>query len=176
MISVLILDGFSDEAICINGTQLSEVCNIYIPLLEGMLRYNGIMCETVKTHGLEHEYGICGKNRDNIIYVPVFSYADSSSSGISFIYTDSTAADSPSFRIASVLREKRSEKGNQVVFVNALHENDPFRSNSPIIVDNMRFDVNNACHMQNIYRSAIVAAESICEYYCREFRDPANST
>lgn len=174
VISVIILDGFSDESVCLGKTEFSEISSIYIPLLLGVLRYNGIMCDVLKTHGFEHEYGIVGKNNDNIIYVPVFSIF-AAPSKISFIYTDSTATDSPSFRIASTLRERRSVVGEKVVFVNELHENDPLKRTHPIIVDNFCFEVEKEPQKQDLYSFAKDVAISICTYYKHDFSDPVCS-
>lgn len=175
MISVLVLDGFSDSSLCINSKSLSEIGDIFIPLLTGILRYNGIICITVRPSGLEHEYGINGKNNDNLIYVPAFSCSEDKNTQVSFIYTDSTAPGSASFRIASKLRKLREESFGKVTFVNALHDSDSLKKFSPVIVDNIRFSgASGVCDiLENIYKTALSVALSVCEYYGVMFRDPA---
>ena len=106
MVSVLILDGFSDA---------KHASGAYIPFFEGLLRFSGVKCRTV------------------------------------------TPA---SFRIASALRERRSENG--VVFVNPLCEGDPLASYSPVIVDDICVDKTDAA---GLYSLALDAACSICSYY-----------
>lgn len=177
MISVLLLDGFSDSSLCINSRPLSEMCDIFIPLLTGILRYNGVTCVTVKPLGLEHEYGINGKNDDNLIYVPVFSCTTEENTKVSFIYTDSTAPSSVSFRIASKLRKMREEISENVTFVNALHENDGLKKFSPIIVDNIRFSgaSGESEILKSLYKTALSVAKAVCEYYGVIFRDPAKT-
>ena len=177
MISVLILDGFSDGSLCVNGTALSEVSDIFIPLLTGILRYNGILCVTVRPSGLEHEYNINGKNNDNLIYVPAFSCSNEKAESLSMIYTDATSAASTSFRIASKLRKLREDTFSGVVFVNGLHDDDPLKKFSPVIVDNIRFTgTQSSCNMcEKIYKTALDVAVSICEYYGVLFRDPAKA-
>jgi len=69
-------------------------------------------------------------------------------------------ARSASFRIASALRERRSENG--VVFVNPLCEGDPLASYSPVIVDDICVDKTDAA---GLYSLALDAACSICSYY-----------
>lgn len=177
MISVLVLDGFSDSSLCVNSQVLSEIGDIFIPLLTGILRYNGVTCVTVKPSGLEHEYGINGKNSDNLIYVPIFSCAAEENTGVSFIYTDSTAPASVSFRIASKLRKLREEISESVTFVNSLHENDSLKKFSPVIVDNIRFSgASGACEiLKNLYKTVLSVAKAVCEYYGVIFRDPSKT-
>ena len=176
MISVLLLDGFSDDTVFFDGKTPKYICDIYLPLLEGILRFNGIACERVLMSGFENEYSIRGKTNKNLIYLPIFTSSDKMSSGISFIYTDSTAPDSVSFRIASKLRrDSECVKQDEVVFVNSLHENDPLKRFSPIIVDNVRVaaDGSNTDSLINtIYKRALCTAKSICEYYLPEFKKP----
>ena len=175
MISVLILDGYSDPSFCSNNTVLTEICDIYIPLLLGVLRYNGIVSEAVNPTRLQRLYDLNGKTNDNIIYVPFFSCCEEKSAEVSFIYTDSTSAASTSFRIASKLRKKREDAFKRVVFVNALNDGNSLRIYTPIIVDNIRFSQSApACdNTENIYKTAVTTAESIAEYYGVIFRDPA---
>ena len=115
------------------------------------------------------------KNK-NLIYLPVFSSSDKLSSGISFIYTDSTAHDSVAFRIASRMRrEGENINKDEVVFVNALHENDPLKRFSPIIVDNIRVasDGSNVNELLlTVFDRAVCTAKSICEYYLPSFKTP----
>lgn len=174
MVSVIILDGLSDNTTSGDKAKLLEIENIYIPLLVGVLRYNGIMCEAVKISGFEKEYGIKGKNRDNIIYAPIISYF-SSPTELSFIYTDSTESDSPSFRIATELRKVRSIIGESVVFVNELHENDPLKMNSPVVVDNICFNAQKGIKKETVYKLVTDAARSICICCGQDFFDPAQS-
>lgn len=176
MISVLLLDGFSEDTVFINGKTPKCICDIYLPFLEGILRFNGISCDRMLLGGFEREYSIRGKTNKNLIYLPVFSVSDKLSSGISFLYTDSTAPDSVSFRIASRMRrDGECVKQDEVVFVNALHENDPLKKFSPIIVDNIRVaaDGSNLDSLsENIHSRAMCTAKSICEYYLPEFKIP----
>lgn len=176
MISVLVLDGFSDSSLCINNNILKEISDIYIPLLIGVLRYNGVICKSVKPQGLENSYNLNGKSSDNLIYVPFFTCSENENTKVSFIYTDSTAPSSISFRLASRLRHYREDRLNQVFFVNQLHENDSLKSYSPIIVDNLRFVKNlPACDMsENIFNIVILTAKAICEQYGVIFRNPAD--
>lgn len=149
MVSVLILDGFSDA---------KHASGAYIPFFEGLLWFSGVKCRTVTPDGFERIYSVFGKTADNIIYVPRLS--ESGKQGLSFIYTDSTSGSSASFRIASALRERRSENG--VVFVNPLCEGDPLASYSPVIVDDICVDKTDAA---GLYSLALDAACSICSYY-----------
>ncbi len=175
MISVLILDGFSDPSLCSNNSILSEISGIYIPLLVGILRYNGILCEVVKPSRLERMYDINGRTNENLVYVPFFSCCDENSTDISFIYTDSTSASGTAFRIASKLRKLREARFKKVVFVNALHDGSELRRYTPAVVDNIRFlKTAAACdNTENIYNTALLTAESIAEHYGVIFRDPA---
>lgn len=149
MVSVLILDGFSDAkyASC-----------AYIPFLEGLLRFYGIKCKTVVPGGFERIYSAVGKTPENIIYVP--SLSEDGKQGISFIYTDSTSGSSTSFRIASDLRRRRSEKG--IVFVNALEEGDPLSSYSPVIVDAVCVKGADAAALYSLVSDAVC---SICGHF-----------
>ncbi len=177
MISVLILSGYSDASLCTKSEILDEISEIYIPLLLGVLRYNGIVCEAINPTKLERLYDLQGKTNSNLIYVPFFSCCENNSSDVSFIYTDSTSGSSTSFRIATKLRNKREREKDKVVFVNALNEGHSLRKYTPVIVDNVRFlSTAYSCdNVEKIYTLVISAAESIAEYYGIIFRDPATT-
>ena len=176
MISVLIITDCSDDACYINGMSLKDIEDVYVPFLLGMLRYNGISCQDLKLNGFEHEYTIKGKNNDNLIYVPRFIAPQGATNEIDFLYTDSTAPESISFRIASRIRKEREKRSqSQVVFVNSLHENDSFKRFSPIIVDNIKYNKNDEGNMSySAYSDAILAAKCICEYYIGVFYNPTS--
>ena len=176
MISVLLLDRFSEDTLVVDGITPKSICDIYLPFLEGLLKFNGISCERMLLSGFEREYSIKGKTNKNLMYLPFFSASDKLSSGISFIYTDSTSHDSVSFRIASRMRQDGEciEK-NEIVFVNALHEHDPLKRFSPIIVENIRVasDGSNVNELlSTIFERAVCVAKSICEYYLPTFKMP----
>ena len=99
MISVLILDGFSESF----DSELSCAVRAYSSFVEGLFIYNGITCETVNPKGLERRYSILGKSNDALIYVPQFTLASPFSKNISFIYTEQTSSVSKSFKIASLI-------------------------------------------------------------------------
>ena len=174
MISVLILNKLYDSSGCVNNQVMRELCEIYIPFLMGVLRYNGIKCRFIDVTEPIAEYSFNGKNRDNLIYVPNFSCDESSKTDISFIYTDSILPQSPSFGIASKLRTLREEKLKKVVFVNQLQGNNILKDCSPIIVDNMRFlNTENTCVLrENIFKNAVLTARAIAEYYGIIFLEP----
>lgn len=174
MISVLIITECSEKACYINGISLADIENIYVPFLIGLLRYNGISSQEFKLNGFENEYSINGKNKDNLIYVPRFIVNGTKEFEIEFLNTDSTAPESVSFRIASKIRKEREKHfQSQVVFVNALHENDSFKRFSQIIVDDIRYNINDR---ENLFYSAffdaLLVAKSICEYYTGTFYNP----
>lgn len=175
MISVLILDGFSDSTFCSDSKIMSEVSGIYIPLLTGILRFNGIKCETVCPKGLERQYKIVGDCKNNIVYAPVFSCAKDMNAAVSFIYTDSTDGSSESFRIASKLRNEREELLNQVVFVNQLQESNSLKSFYPVIVDEIRFS--KTAPICDVTEKLYIIALGFCSVLCRHngiiFKDPA---
>ncbi len=170
MISVLILDGFSDDTSTVNDIALTDISNIYIPILTAMLRFNGVYCSIMKLKGLEYEYSINGKNHDNLIYVPIFNKFDGDKSNLSFIYTDSTLHNSVSFRIASDLRRKREENFEKIVFVNQLHEKDDLKRFSPIIVDDIKIS-NAESSLNQVYKNAEITARSITDYYSMQFKN-----
>ena len=174
MITVLILDGLSEHAQSEEDEIQSDLSKIYIPLLTGILLFNGIICTTVKLKGLEYEYTIIGKNNDNLIYAPCFDRTDAKYDKLSFIYTESTAPSSVSFRIASHLRNLREEAYGSTVFINQLHEKDDLKRFSPIILDNIK--VTNDSKFSNIlYNFALITAQSIAQFYSIEFKDPATT-
>ena len=175
MISVLILGGYSDPEMCIDSSVLDELCDIYIPLLKGILRYNGITCESIKPSSPEKLYSISGYTTDNLIYVPFFSCCDEKSSEVSFIYTDSTSNASISFRIASRLRNKREEVFKKVVFVNGLNDGHFLKKYSPVVVDNIRFSntLGRCDNSENLYKFAATTAKCICDNFGIIFRDPS---
>lgn len=177
MISVLILSGYSDASLCTNNEVLDEISDIYVPLLLGVLRYNGIVSEAVNPTKLERLYDLQGKTNSNLIYVPFFSCCEGNSTDVSFIYTDSTSGASTSFRIATKLRSKREKEQGKVVFVNALNDGHSLRKYTPVIVDNVRFlSTAYSCDIvEKIYKLVLTAAESIAEYYGIIFRDPATA-
>ncbi len=175
MISVLILDGFSDGTFCADSKIMTEVSGIYIPLLTGILRYNGIKCETVNPKGLERQYKIIGDCKNNIVYAPVFTCSREVEASVSFIYTDSTDGASESFRIASKLRREREDLLNQVVFVNQLQEKDFLKSFYPVIVDEIRFS--KTAPICDVTEKLYIIAAVFCSVLCRHngiiFKDPA---
>ncbi len=174
MISVLILNKFYDSSLCVNNQVMREICDMYIPFLMGVLRYNGIKCKCVDVAEPINEYVFVGKNRDNLIYVPSFSCQGSGKADISFLYTDSSLPQSPAFGIATKLRALREEKLKKIVFVNQLLGNNILKDCSPIIVDNMRFlNTEDACVLkENIYLNAVLTARAIAEYYGIIFLEP----
>ncbi len=174
MISVLILNKFYDSSGCVNSLVMSELCDIYIPFLMGVLRYNGIKCRCIDVVEPVTEYSFIGKNRDNLIYTPSFSCDESNKTDISFIYTESVLSQSPSFGIASKLRTLREENLKIIVFVNQLLGNNILKDCSPIIVDNMRFlNTENTCVLrENIFKNAVLTARAIAEYYGIIFLEP----
>lgn len=176
MISVLILGGYSDPEMCIDSSVLEELCDIYIPLLKGILRYNGITCESLRPSAPEKLYSISGYTADNLIYVPFFSCCDGKSSEVSFIYTDSTSTASVSFRIASRLRKMREEKFEKIVFVNGLNDGHFLKKYSPVVVDNIRFSntLGRCDNSEYLYKLAVTTANCICDNFGIIFRDPAS--
>ena len=174
MISVLILNKLYDSSGCVNNLVMGELCDIYIPFLMGVLRYNGIKCRCIDVAEPISEYSFIGKNRDNLIYTPSFSCDEESKTDISFIYTDSILPQSPSFGIASKLRTLREENLKKIVFVNQLLGNNILKDCSPIIVDNMRFlNTENTCVLrENIFKNAVLTARAIAEYYGIIFLEP----
>ena len=170
MMSVLILDGFSEPF----DSEISCTVRAYIPLVEGLFIYNGIRCETVNLKGLERRYLILGKSNDALIYVPEFTFASPSSKDISFIYTEQTSSVSKSFKIASILRNKRSDKcDDNVIFVEQLKDGDPLKSFSPVIVDNIRLPEEPESEQNfKIGMLARCLVESVAEYYGFIFKDP----
>ena len=175
MISVLILDGFSDSTFCADSKIMSEVTDIYIPLLTGILRFNGIKCEVVYPKGLERQYKIVGECKSNIVYAPIFSCAKDTNAAVSFIHTDSTDGGSESFRIASKLRKEREELLNQVVFVNQLQESDSLKSYYPVIVDEIRFlKTAPICDVtEKLYTIALGFCGVLCRHNGIIFKDPS---
>ncbi len=174
LISVLILDGFSDSSLCLNNSLMSDLSDIYIPFLTGILRFNGVPCLTVNPLGLQYEYSLTGQTKENLIYVPAFTCAGDRKADVSFIYSDSTDLGSTSFRLASKIRKLREDKLKKVVFVNQLHENDTLKNYSPVVVDNIRFSTENrTCdNTKDLYKIAFTTAFSICDFYGVVFRDP----
>lgn len=170
-VSVLILDGFCDAPFT-DGNGISAVSDIYIPLLSGLFGANGISCSVWEPSGLEYDYSLNGCTGENLIYVPVLSYSQAADK-MSFIYTDSTSPYSTSFRIASRLRHIREELFGGVIFVNALHDNDPLRSFSPIVTDS--FTVPQAL-AQDFSKTAFSVAAStvkaVCEHFGQKFAIP----
>ncbi|MBO5747168.1 MAG: hypothetical protein J6S13_08815 [Clostridia bacterium] len=173
MISVLILDGFSDSSLCSNNSIMSDLSDIYIPLLVGILRFNGVTCSVVNPSGLQYEYSLKGQTDKNLIYVPAFTCAGDSKVDLSFIYSDSTEIGSTSFRLASKIRKMREDRFKRVVFVNQLHENDTLKNYSPVVVDNIRFSIeNHKCdNTKDLYNLALTTAVSICEHYGVVYRN-----
>lgn len=168
MLSVLILKNFSGE----KGSLSDDLADIYIPFLEGFLRFNGIKCQTIDPKGLERRFSITGKYGDGIIYVPAFSEKEPADK-LSFIYTESAVGTS--FKVASAIRKERSELDQEnVVFINCLAEGDPLKSFSPLIYDNIRVssDSFNEELLQRIYNYSESTAKSICRYYKILFKEP----
>ena len=175
MISVLILDGFYDSTMCQDIKIIEQLSDIYVPLLLGILRFNGIQSTVVKPNGLQYAYSLNGHTNENLIYVPSFECSKSDGFGISLIFADSTDSASVSFRVASKLRKYREDTLKKIVFVNKLHENDVLKNYSPVIVDKIRFDKDmHLCDSASeLYFYALSTAFSICEYYGIIFRNPA---
>lgn len=173
MISVLILDGFSDSSFCSNNSLMSDLSDIYIPLLVGILRFNGVPCSSVNPSGLQYEYSLKGQTDENLIYVPTFSCVGNGKADLSFIYSDSTASGSTSFRLASKIRKTREDMLKRIVFVNQLHENDTLKNYSPVVVDNIRFSTDNhTCdNTKDLYNLAVTTAFSICDLFGVVFRN-----
>ncbi len=154
MVSVMIIDDAynSDEEHCIRFS------SIYIPLVISLLRSKGVNCETVKLKGLEKMYSLLGKTKENIIYVPKIEI---SKSHVSFIFVDSVASVSTSFKIASILRKERAEKEDgQVVFVEQLRDNDLLNACSPLLVDNIRLKQNSE---DGFYNKAMACAVCVTD-------------
>ncbi len=176
MASVLLLDGFSEDSVYVDGKTPQDLENIFLPFLQSLLLYNGIDAEIFKQKGIEWDYKIIGKTDKNLIYLPIFSATDNVSSKISFIYTDTTAPESVSFRIASSIRRNCEEVDSEkVVFINALHERDNFKRYSPIIVDNLRISNESTEFLKTeemLFKRAGIIAKSICEFYEGFFRKP----
>ncbi len=174
MISVLIFNKLYDSSMCVNSNVMTELINIYIPFLTGILRYNGIKCECIDVAEPFNEYIFSGKNRDNLIYVPSFSCEGQGKAEISFIYSDSVLPQSPSFCIASKLRTLREDNFGKIVFVNQLQGNNLLKDCSPIIVDNFRFsNTEEVCSLKEIlFNNALLTARAITEYYGIIFIEP----
>lgn len=176
MISVLILDGFSNNTFCTDTNIMQDASKIYIPLLTGILRYNGVKCETVLPNGLERQYKIIGECKNNFVYAPTFTCSNDDNAAVSFIYTDSVDGGSESFRIATKLRGEREELLDQIVFVNQLQESSPLRNFYPVIVDEIRFKKN--APFCDVSEKLYIIALGFCRCLCRQkgiiFKDPAN--
>lgn len=176
MATVLLIDGFSEDAVFINGKTPADICKIYLPYLTGLLRYNGIETNVIVQNGIEWGYKISGKTDRNLIYMPIISIADNASSDISFIYTDSTDPDSTAFRVASNIRRNcEALNPEKIIFINPLSEKDNFKRYSPIIVDNIRVPLDEKGFMaehDKIFLRAEITAKSICEHYLSAFKKP----
>ena len=174
MFSCLLVDGFSEDSVFIDGRTPDDICKIYLPFLTALLRFNGIETETLSQKGIEWDYRINGKSDKNLIYLPLFSIADRLSEHISFIYTDSTAPESVSFRIASNIRRNNDAVDpDRIIFINTLHERDNFKNYSPIIVDNIRVPLDEErfkAETDRVFRRAVQTAKSICEHYIGGFK------
>ena len=175
MLSVLILEGFSDGEFCADSNVMNEILKIYVPLLTGILRYNGIKCETVCPNGLERQYKIIGGDKENIVYVPSFVCSQSENAAVSFLYTDSVDGSSESFRIAAKLRAQRAEIFNQVVFVNQLQKNNVLKNFYPIIVDEICFKkATPVCDAaEKLYIIALGFCRCLCQHNGLIFKDPS---
>lgn len=174
MYSCLVIDGFSEDAVFVNGTTPECLAKIYVPFFVALMRFNGIETEILSHKGMEWDYRIIGKSDKNLIYLPLFSIAEVLSENISFIYTDSTAPESVSFRIASSIRRNcDGEFPGNMIFINGLHEKDNFKRYSPIIVDNIRMSTDDERFRKQselLFKRATVTAKSICEHYKGEFK------
>ncbi len=169
MVSVLILDGFTDVS-PFKGAELSSVADIYVSYFYSLLGLNGIECCLERPSGLEHSYSVVGKLKENLIYVPSFSYS-ALSEPISFIYTDSTLTSSLSFRIASRIRNLRENEDMGAIFVNELHAFDPLRAFSPIVADNIAICEQNSIgeYKAEIVSAAETAVKAVCDCCRIEF-------
>ena len=173
MYSCLVIDGFSEDAVFVGGRTPENVARVYVPFLVSLLRFNGIETEILNKRGMEWDYRIIGKSDKNLIYLPLFSSAEVLSENISFIYTDSTAPESTSFRISSSIRRNCDEGfPDNMIFINALHEKDNFKRYSPIIVDNIRMSVAEEkfnSQALDVFKRATLTAKSICEHCLGKF-------
>lgn len=174
MYSCLVIDGFSEDAVYVDGTTPEGIAKIYVPFFVSLMRFNGIETEILSHKGMEWDYRIIGKSEKNLIYLPLFSIAEVLSENISFIYTDSTTPESTSFRIASSIRRNcDGEFPDSMIFINGLHEKDNFKRYSPIIVDNIRMSMDDERfrkQAEKLFKRATVTAKSICEHYLGNFR------
>ncbi len=164
MITVMILKSLIVSA----DEKLSVLYNIYVPLLTALLRLNGIKCEIADLNGFDKEYKILSKTKENIIYVPKFETCKKEAEAISFIYTDATSSLSTSFRIASIVRELRSNYDeNRVVFVEQIKDSDAVKGYSHVMVDNVRIPEDFKLYGSGdfIYCHAVTLAEGICRYF-----------
>ncbi|MBE6799123.1 MAG: hypothetical protein E7525_05050 [Ruminococcaceae bacterium] len=173
MYSCLVIDGFSEDAVFIDGRTPQDISKVYLPFLVSLLRFNGIETEILSQKGMEWDYRIIGKSDKNLIYLPLFSVAEVLGENISFIYTDSTSPESTSFRIASNIRRNSDLSfPDKMIFINALHDKDNFKRYSPIIVDNIRLSsAEEKFNLQSleVFKRAAVTAKSICEHYVGNF-------
>lgn len=163
MISVMILE----DAYKIDHESCNQFNGVYIPLLISLLRSKEIKCESVKIKGLERMYSVLGKSKENLLYVPKTEISKNGAEEISFIYVDSAASVSTSFKIASIIRNLRSERNNKnVVFIEQLKDEENLKNCSPIIVDNIRLSEKfNIDLYETAYISASTATDGICRFY-----------
>lgn len=170
-VSVLILDGFCD-ALFTDGSGISAMSDIYIPLLSGLFGANGISCSVWEPSGLEYDYSLSGRTEECLIYVPVLSHSQTADK-MSFIYTDSTSPYSTSFRIASRLRRIREELFGGVIFVNDLHDNDPLKRFSPVVTDSFKVPNNSADDFaKTAFSTASSTVKAVCEHFGQKFSIP----
>ena len=153
MVTVMILEDVfkSNDDFC------NSFKGVYLPLLIGLLRSKGIQGETVSLKGFDKKYSVFGKTKQNLIYAPKIEL---SNSAVSFIYCDSVSSAATSFKIASIIRNLRSEEDSQVVFIEQIKENEVFSDYSPMIIDNIKF---NDSFDLNLYETAYKKAMSVTE-------------
>jgi hypothetical protein len=144
-----------------------DICNsfigVYIPLLISLLRSKGIDCEVTQLKGFDKKYSVLGKSKQNLIYAPKI---EMSNSAVSFIYCDSVSSVATSFKIASIIRNLRSDNEKEVVFVEQIKENEAYSDFSPMIIDNMKLDENFGF---NLYETALKRAMSVADGIVKYF-------
>ena len=152
------------------GTFLKDKTEIYNSFLYSLLNYNGIKCKFLKPLGLERDFKLKAKQSGSIIYAPLIVH--SSNSEISFIYTDCTESFSESFKIASLLRKRRSlENEEKVTFINPLNSTDSLADFSPVVLDILRTDdTDNAIIKDDPLILALITVKAFCEFYGVEFK------
>lgn len=160
MFSVLIVEDVADS----KNESGKDALKKYVALLKSYFNSKNVLCQSVNFNGLQNEYSLLGKTKENIIYLPQIEFSDNK---VSFVLVDSVSSLSPAFKIASIIQKTRfCNNQNNVLFINKLKDSDPLRHCSPLIVDTIRLNE----YPDNLqYEFLVSCASSVVYAVCKIF-------